>query len=935
MGDRQHAYSILEAETGEEALSLCHQQFPEVIFLDYELPDMNGLEFLAELKTQFDHTNFPVIMLTGQGSEQIAVQALKNGAAEYLSKNHLTPDLLRLAIQNVLEKQAALWDRRKAEETLQIYAAELEELYHHAPCGYHSLDANGVFIRINDTEIKMLGYKREELVSKKKFADLLTPDSLPVFQKNFPLFQQQGWVRDLEFQMLRKDGRILPVSISATAVKDTAGNYLYSRSIVVDISDRQAAQKLRQQAEEALQQANDRLEIRVQERTTKLVQVNAQLQQEIKERKQLELELLNSQQLLEAFFSQSLDGFFFMMLDRPIRWDETIDRESVLDYVFSHQRMTRVNAAMLAQYGASQAQFIGLTPKDFFTHDLETGKQLWQQMFDRGRLHIETDERKLDGTTIWIEGDYICLYNSEGEIIGHFGIQREVSDRKQAEQKIREQAALLDIASDAIFVCDLEHHILFWNQGAERLYGWSAAEVIGKKTTLFLCQKNFSDKQEALKAVLESGSWQGELEKVTKSGKKAIVNSRMTLVRDGLGNPKFILTVDTDITEKKQLESQFYQAQRLESLGTLASGIAHDMNNILTPILGVSQLLPLKFPNLDPQNRRLVDILIDNAKRGAALVKQILSFARGDEGKRVVLKPKHVIEEIEQIIQETFPKSIEIQIDKTTYPELWTILADSTQIHQVLMNLCVNARDAMPDGGILTITAQNHFFDRHYADTNLEANVGNYVVITVADTGNGISPEMKERIFDPFFTTKEPGKGTGLGLSTVIGIVKNHGGFVKVESEVGKGSQFQVCLPAIDSISAEETSNTSMIEGNGELILIVDDEASIREITKSSLEEHNYKTLAACDGIEALSIYEKHQDEIDLVLLDIQMPSISGLNVVRLLQQINPSVKIIVISGLTSNLKLLESSKIKVQSFLAKPYTIDELLNSIQDILKK
>jgi CheY-like chemotaxis protein len=209
------------------------------------------------------------------------------------------------------------------------------------------------------------------------------------------------------------------------------------------------------------------------------------------------------------------------------------------------------------------------------------------------------------------------------------------------------------------------------------------------------------------------------------------------------------------------------------------------------------------------------------------------------------------------------------------------------------------------------------------------------VVITVADTGNGISPEMKERIFDPFFTTKEPGKGTGLGLSTVIGIVKNHGGFVKVESEVGKGSQFQVCLPAIDSISAEETSNTSMIEGNGELILIVDDEASIREITKSSLEEHNYKTLAACDGIEAFSVYAHHHNQIDLVLLDIQMPSISGLNAIRVLQQMNPSVKIMAVSGLIENKKLLDASNLEVQAFLAKPYTIDELLNSIQDILKK
>jgi PAS domain S-box-containing protein len=538
-----------------------------------------------------------------------------------------------------------------------------------------------------------------------------------------------------------------------------------------------------------------------------------------------------------------------------------------------------------------------------------------------------------DGSIFYKQLVMIATYDEQKRLTGHYCFMKDISDRKSAEQKIREQAALLDITSDAIFVCNLDNQILFWNSGAERLYGWTAAEALGRKKSELMCKGIQSDIEHAFKTTIEAGSWQGELVKVTKSEKNVIINSRMTLVRDEAGRPKSMLTVDTDITEKKRLEAQFYRAQRLESLGTLASGISHDMNNILTPILACAQLLPLKVPDLDEQTRRLLKIMVDNAKRGAELVKQILSFSRGEDGKRVDLQLKQLFAEIERIVKETFPPSIEFQIDRQTHASLWTILADPTQIYQVLMNLCVNARDAMPDGGILTISAENKYFDANYVKMNLDAKVGNYVVITVSDTGCGMSQEVKERIFDPFFTTKESGKGTGLGLATAIGIVKNHGGFVNVYSEVGKGSQFQVCLPASDTAATQIDADVEMVRGNGELILVVDDEPPIREITKTSLVNYNYKVLTARDGVEAFSLYDLHKDEIDLILMDIQMPSISGLNAIRILRQMNPSVKIIVISGLASNRKLLEDNDIGVQAFLSKPYTIKELLDTIQNVL--
>ena len=502
-------------------------------------------------------------------------------------------------------------------------------------------------------------------------------------------------------------------------------------------------------------------------------------------------------------------------------------------------------------------------------------------------------------------------------------------ERKQTEQKIREQAALLDVATDAILVRDLDNHILFWNKGAERLYGWKTPDAIGKNVNELLYRETPPKFKQIQKTLYEKGEWQGELHQVTKNDKDIIVASRWTLVRDIEEKPKSILVVNSDITQQKQLEAQFLRAQRMESIGTLAGGIAHDLNNVLAPILMTAQLLETQLQ--DQQSKRLLPILITNAKRGAALVKQVLSFTRGLEGKPTVVQARHLILEIKQIALETFPKSLEISTDISQH--LGTVYGDATQLHQVLMNLCVNARDAMPYGGTLKISAQNLFIDENYAQMNLDAKVGSYIVITVADTGTGIPPEILDRIFEPFFTTKEVGKGTGLGLSTVIGIVKSHGGFVNVYSEVGRGTQFKVYLPAAEAVETEQVEDLELPKGHGELILVVDDEPTVRDITKTSLQAYNYKALTASDGIEAIALYADHRDEISVVLTDMMMPSMDGPTTIRTLQKINPQVKIIAVSGLASSDKLAAAVDTGVKTCLAKPYTVRELLETLQQVL--
>ncbi|MBD2233288.1 hybrid sensor histidine kinase/response regulator [Phormidium tenue] len=526
-------------------------------------------------------------------------------------------------------------------------------------------------------------------------------------------------------------------------------------------------------------------------------------------------------------------------------------------------------------------------------------------------------------------------YLVKGQITGELLVRsiRYAIERKRAEQKIREQAALLDIATDAILVRDPQNQILFWSRGAERLYGWTAAEALGQKTTeLLYADDNLVQIQQVQQQLMLDHEWHGELNQVTKTGQAIIVESRWTLVRDDDGQPQFILVVSTDITSKKQLEAQFFRAQRLESIGTLASGIAHDLNNILTPVLATSQLLQMEAFHQDERSLELLQLLEINARRGGDIIKQVLSFARGGEGKNTILQSGHLIREIQQIIRGTFPKSIELRVDICR--DLWPVVGNATQLHQVLMNLCVNARDAMPQGGTLKIAAENLTLDEAYTRTNLDAKSGNYVAITVADRGCGIAPELLDRIFEPFFTSKEIGKGTGLGLSTVLGIVKSHHGFITVSSLPNQGTEFKIFLPAVMAADPPAQSPAEVWIGNQELILVVDDEAPIREVTKATLEAYNYRVVTACDGLDAIALYVQHQSDIRLVIMDLMMPALDGATTCRILHKLNPQVQIIAVSGLPHPNAEPTSSVLETQSFLPKPYTVDELLQVVDEALK-
>jgi PAS domain S-box-containing protein len=565
-------------------------------------------------------------------------------------------------------------------------------------------------------------------------------------------------------------------------------------------------------------------------------------------------------------------------------------------------------------------------------HSKEFIRSIWTTISHGNTWHGELRNRAKDGSIYWVDTTIVPFLDERAKPYQYVAIRYDITERKRGEEKIREQAALLDVAQDAIFVRSISNEIRYWNKSAENLYGWPANEVLSKN----LDDKLFgasSQLKEILETVLEKGAWSGETRQFTKDAKILIAESKWTLVRDERGEPQSFLVVNSDITERKKLETQFLRSQRMESIGTLASGIAHDLNNVLSPMLMSVQVLQRKYKDEESQNWLVA--LRENAERGAGLIKQLLSFARGSENDRLPLQPRHLVKEVIRIVRDALPKSINLRF---FIPDnLWTISADPTQIHQVLMNLCVNARDAMPAGGTLTLKAENIVIDEDYLEMHRDAHPGKFVLIAVGDTGEGIEPENIGKIFEPFFTTKEIGKGTGLGLSTVAGIVKSHQGFVNVYSEPGKGTRFGVYLPAIETKEArvDEAVKAELPKGNGECVLVVDDEESIRMITQMTLERFNYRVLTAADGAEALALYKSRKNDIAVVVTDMMMPVMDGAALVSSLIKINPQISIVSTSGLLEINEMSQTETSAVKFFLPKPYTAEKLLKTLDRVLKK
>jgi PAS domain S-box-containing protein len=503
--------------------------------------------------------------------------------------------------------------------------------------------------------------------------------------------------------------------------------------------------------------------------------------------------------------------------------------------------------------------------------------------------------------------------------------------RRQSDERIREQAALIDQANDAILVCDLAGRITFWSRGAERLYGWPAAEVLGQSVIDVLFAAPPAELLEANRMVMVTGRWEGELRQLTASRRDVIVASRWTLLNDAHGRPKSKLIINTDVTEKKKTEDKLLRAQRLENIGRLAGGIAHDLNNVLAPLTGGIDLL--QHGDTDPARQSLLETMRASVQRGSDLVRQVLTFARGLGGHRQPVYLGSIIHELATLFRHTFLRTINVVTEVAA--DLWPVNADATQMHQVLTNLCVNARDAMPEGGELRVSARNERLSADEAARVQGLPPGNYVVLEVQDTGTGIPAAVRGKIFEPFFTTKEVGKGTGLGLSTSLDIVRDHGGRIVVESKEGQGARFLTYLPAQAAPDAAPNGRDrhELLASKGELVLVVDDEEAMLQIARLTLTAAGYRVITAHNGAEAVTLYAKQPREIGVVLTDLVMPVMDGAATIQALRRLNPAVKIVVCSGLGTGAEASQSIVPRMHGFLPKPCSVDTLLTMVRSAL--
>jgi PAS domain S-box-containing protein len=535
------------------------------------------------------------------------------------------------------------------------------------------------------------------------------------------------------------------------------------------------------------------------------------------------------------------------------------------------------------------------------------------------KTYSETLIRKLEEKTLQLEEANRTL-------------QQDIAERKVADEKLRESEerfrGTFEQAAVGIAHVAVDGKFLRVNDKLSEITGYHRAELLQKTFVELTVPEDRDAGDEARRAMLAGtrADYVAEKRYQRKDGRTIWVNIVTTPLRDPAGTPKYFILVLSDITERKLLQEQFLRAQRMESIGTLAGGIAHDLNNLLAPIVMGVGLLKLKAT--DPADRRIIEKVEQSAQRGTNLVKQVLSFARGVEGAQVTIHLSHLSREIQDFVQSTFPKNI--HFDASVPKDTWLVQGDPTQLHQVLLNLCVNARDAMPQGGSLRLTARNVNIDDQYATMLRSVPAGRYVLLETADTGCGIPAGVRDRIFEPFYTTKAVGKGTGLGLSTVMTIVRAHGGTVQLDSEPGRGSTFKVYLPAQKeplATPAGEFAAAPPPRGRNELILTVDDDDAVLTMTQQTLETFGYRVLRAEDGAQAIALFALHQTEIALVLLDMIMPVMDGTALINALRHISPGVEIIATSGLPNNEASAATAGVK--RFLLKPYTGEVMLEAI------
>ena len=883
-------------------------------------------------------------------------------------------------------------ERKQAEEMLRESEERYRTILNASPDAIFISDIkDGRFLMVSPGAVEMVGCNREEDLLGALLTDFIVPEDRERAASNIARLVQGEVIGPIEYRALRKDGSAFEMEANAELIRNTEGQPIQMVAIVRDITERH-------QAEEAMQASlsllNATLEstpsgILVVDQNRRIMLWNQRfikmwnIPEEIMSTRADEV-ALNSvldQITQPAEFLAKLDDLYthpektsmdeFVLVDgriisrysQPQKFGDTI-----VGRVWSFQDITKRKQAEKALHETERrhhailrsamdgywevdmegrildvndtySQMIGYSVQELLTMrvcDLEVNEspdqivEHMQKIMALGEHRFETQHRRKDGSIIDIESS-VQYRRDEKKMVAFI---HDITSRKQAEDAMRLQSSALGAAANAIIITDREGVIEWVNPAFTLFTGYSIEEAVGKTPTLLKSDKQDQAFYKALwDTVLAGKVWHGELINRRKDGSLYSEEMTITPIKDAQGEITHFIAVKQDITERRRIEEKLQQTERMESIGRLASGVAHDLNNILTPIILSTDLL--RTAEEASTRERLISSIEECAQRGASVVNQVLTFARGVKGARTTLQLNRLVNDMERIMNETFPKSIIIA--SAIYPDLWSVSGDSTQIHQVLLNLCINARDAMPDGGTLLVSTANEAIDENFAAMVPDAKAGDYAMVSISDSGTGIPEEIINKIFDPFFTTKEIGKGTGLGLSTAIGIIRNHGGFVTVESVEGHGSTFKVFLPVEKKTETEQkrSVNFDMPQGEGETILVVEDEEFIAKATALVLERNGYKALTATNGNEALTVFGEHAKEIKIVLTDVMMPEMDGVQFSRALKGIKPQVKIIASTGHASDAQQAELRELGVQVILRKPYDAKTLLIALHDAIHK
>ncbi|MBI4822464.1 MAG: response regulator [Deltaproteobacteria bacterium] len=883
-------FEVLSARDGLAGLELAKAERPDAVLLDIQLPGMDGYEVARTLRQIEPLANTPILAITACAMEGDRERAIEAGCDAHLEKP-LNPEEFVREVARFLgvapAKKILVIDDRD-ENRQQVRAL-------FPTGGFRLMEAsNG----------------RDALaLARRTPPDLVISDVLMPVMDGFTLcreWQQDPNLKPIPFvfftgtygdELDREHGLALGASAYLVRPQDNARLPV----VVSELVGRPVTELVRHGT------ADERVFLR---------EYNEALIRKI-EQKMEELERLNSElstKNAELQRSRSLMELQTRALEASANAIAITDRSLQVEWV---------NQAFRTLTGYSFDELKGRDLRNLLrSADEEDPTDLiaLSSAVSAGRSWSGDVIRRRKDSTVFNARLTVTPVESDDEGTHHLiAVASDISERVEAEARIIEQAALLDSASEAIYVRQWNGPIRYWNRAAEKIYGCPASRAIGRGLADIVPAVGEQLIETALEALLTAGSWSGELRMQT-AGVERVTLCRWTLIRDAEGHPKEILAIDGDITEHRTLESQFRRAQRLEAIGSLAGGIAHDLNNALAPILLMVEVMRMDHP----EDAEVLDTVSDAAKRGAGMVRQLLNFARGTEGERVSVQLRYLLKELQGLVKSTFPKNIDVKVSYSQ--DLPPVKGDATQLQQVMMNLCVNARDAMPQGGHLTISA-----------SVVQRGNEPLVAIEVTDTGTGISDEVLDRIFDPFFSTKPRDKGTGLGLATVLGIARGHGGSVEVDSKLGEGSTFTVLLPVSSTPSSPPPPSEvpEPFHGDGELVLFVDDEPGIREAARRVIRGMSLRVASASDGADGLLRLMELKHEVVAVLTDLQMPRMDGITFIRELRRILPRIPVIAIAGHLDESVAEQLRELGVGGILEKPFAEADLAREIQSIMTR